>query len=263
MKNRILQKLTIGIIAAVVVVPAGVFASGGSGGGGGTTSGGGGSTSGGTTTGGGGGGGGGTKVNCTTTLSVSGTATQALSGNSFTATYVLGSCGSKTKVSINVVDIATGYTMFSNPDLIGTTAVWTLPYTLTEYLVTARAFNGNTGATLATATTILNTTTPVPCTPSIVGSITVGYWGIYPAIWDGYNAQNCLIPGMTVHQRIINRASGQTVYDVNVPYMSQVIDYEGATVAYSTDYEFDVDLVDSSGNIVASDSQVVTSSPLR
>jgi hypothetical protein len=41
------------------------------------------------------------------------------------------------------------------------------------------------------------------------------------------------------------------------------LDYEGVTVPYSTDFEFDADLIDSSGAVLASDSHVVTSSPLR
>jgi hypothetical protein len=266
MKNKIIQKLTIGIAAAVILVPAGVFASGGSGGsggGGGTSTGGGG---GGTATGGvgaTGGGGGGTKVACVTTLSVTGTATEALSGNSFTAAYLLNSCQSKTKVSLTAVDIATGLTVYASPDLIGTTAVWTLPYTLTQYLVTARAYSGQTGVTLGTATTILSTTDRLPCTPSIVESVTTGYYGIYPAIWDGYNAQNCLTPNTSVRLRITNLATGQITYDVTTPVMSSMVDYEGAIVAYSNDYEFDADLLDASGAVLASDSHVVTSAPLR
>jgi hypothetical protein len=260
-QNKIIQKLTIALVAAVVLVPAGVFASGGSGGGGG---GGGGSTAtgGGTATG-GSGGGGGTKVNCVNTLSVTGTATQALSGNSFTATYVLTSCQSKTKVSLTAVDIATGATVYSSPDLLATTAVWTMPYTLTQYLVTARAYSGQTGVTVATATTILSTVDPLPCTPSIAETVTTGYWGIYAAIWDGYSAQNCFIPGTSVRMRITNMSTGLITYDSTSPYMSTMIDYEGPIVAYNTDYKFDVDLLDSSGSVLASDSHTVTSPPLR
>jgi hypothetical protein len=253
MKNKIIQKLTIGIAAAVILVPTGVFASGGSGGGGG----------GGTATGGGTTGGGGTKPACVTALSVTGTATEALSGNSFTSSYVLNSCQSKTKVSLTAVDISTGLTVYLSPDLLATTAVWTLPYTLTQYLVTARAYSGQTGATLATATTILSTVDPVPCTPSLVETITTGYFGIFPAIWDGYAAQNCLIPNTSVRLRITNVATGTVTYNLTTPVMSSMIDYEGVTVAYSNDYQFDAELIDSSGAVLARDSHVVTSPPLR
>jgi hypothetical protein len=265
MKNRIIQKLTIGILAAVTVVPAGVFAAGGSGGGGGSAGGGGAATGGGTATGGGAatGGGGGVKAACVTALTVTGTATQALSGNSFSASYVLNSCQSKTKVSLTAVDISTGLTVYLSPDLLATTAVWTLPYTLTQYLVTARAYSGQTGATLATATTILSTVDPVPCTPSLVETITTGYFGIFPAIWDGYAAQNCLIPNTSVRLRITNVATGTVTYNLTTPVMSSMIDYEGVTVAYSNDYQFDAELIDSSGAVLARDSHVVTSPPLR
>ena len=256
----------LGIIAIIALSSTAAFASGGSGGGGTSTGGGGGTTStggGGTSTGGGGGGGGGTKTNCTTAISLTASATQALSGNSFKADYVLTSCQSKTKVALTAVDIATGYTVYNNQDLIGTTAVWTLPYTLTAYQITARAYSGQTFATLASATTTVSTATPVPCTPSITETVTVGYWGIYPAIWNATNAQNCLIPGTSTHLRITNLATNSVVYDTTSPIMSWMLDYEGAVVAYSTDYQVEAELLDSSGAVLDRSVQVVTSSPLR
>jgi len=194
---------------------------------------------------------------------VTGTASQALSGNSFTASYVLNSCQSKTKVAVTATDIATGYTVFSSGDLIGTTVVWTLPYTLTSYQINARAYSGQTGATLATASTIVSTTTPVPCTPSITETVTTGYYGIYPAIWNGTNAQNCLIPGTSTRLRITNRSNGSVVYDTTTPVMSWMLDYEGAVVAYDTEYQVEAELLDSSGRVLASDTQLTRSTPLR
>jgi hypothetical protein len=94
---------------------------------GGGATGGGGTTGGGSTTGGG-------KATCTNALTVAGSATEALTGNAFSATYVLTACQSKTRVSMTATDLGTGAVVWSSvPDLAGTIAIWTLPYTLTSY----------------------------------------------------------------------------------------------------------------------------------
>jgi hypothetical protein len=257
--------LGVAAVLTLALAPAAV-ASGGSGGGGTSTGGGGTSTGGGGTSTGGGGtstGGGGTKPACTTTLSLVATATQALSGNSFSATYTLGSCQSKTKVALTATDVASGQTVYSSPDLLGTTAVWTLPYTLTSYVIQARAYSGQTGATLATASTIVSTADPVPCDPAISETVTTGYYGIYPAIWNATNAQNCLIPGTHTHLRITNLDTGAVTYDTDSPYMSWMLDYEGVAVPYDTPFEVDAQLVSSSGDVLASTTQYTRSTPLK
>ena len=237
---------------ALAIAPT-ALASGGSGGGGGGTSTGGGS----------GGGGGGVKPACTTALGLTASASQALTGNSFSATYTLTSCQSKTKVSLSATDIATGRVVYTSPDLLGTTAFWTLPYTLTSYLIQARAYSGQTGATLATASTIVSTADPLPCDPAITETVTTGYYGIYPAIWNATNAQNCLIPNTHTHLLIRNLTTGLVTYETTSPAMSWMLDYEGAIVPYDTPFEIDAELVDSSGAILASTTQYATSVPLR
>ncbi len=258
MQKNVLKKLSLGIVAAMVLVPAAAFASGGSGGGGTATVGV--SATGGAV---GGTGGGGTKIACITTLSVAATAAEALSGNSFSATFTLSSCQSRTKVGLTAIDIATGLVVYTSPDLIGTTAVWGLPYKLTSYQINARAYSGLTGATLATASTIVNTTDVLPCTPAITETVTTGYFGIYPAIWNATNAQNCFIPNTSTHLRITNLATGLVVYETSSPAMSWMLDFEGPIVAYSNRYEVDAELLDASGSILARSTQIVTSAPLR
>lgn len=232
------------------------LASGGTGGGG--TSTGGGSTAGTST---GGGGGGGTKPACTSTLTVSATATQALAGNSFSATYTLASCQSKTKVALTATDVATGQTVYSTPDVLGTTAVWTLPYALSSYVIQARAYSGQTGVTLATASTIVSTAEPLPCDPTISETVTTGYYGIYPAIWNATNAQNCLIPGTHTHLRITNVDTGTVSYETDSYAMSWMLDYEGAVVPYDTPFRVEAQLVSSGGDILAATTEY-TRSPL-
>jgi hypothetical protein len=166
-------------------------------------------------------------------------------------------------VGITATDIRSGLVVYSSPDLIGTTAVWTLPYTLTSYQINARAYSGQTGATLATASTTVSTATPVPCDPSITEDVTTGYWGIYPAIWNATNAQNCLIPGTSTHLRITDLSTGVVKVDQTTSTMSWMLDFEGGIVSYSTDYQVEAELVDSSGVVLARSSQVVTSAPLR
>ena len=74
-------------------------------------------------------------------------------------------------------------------------------------------------------------------------SATVGYYGIYPAIWAASNAENCGVPNTKVHLRITNLASGQVEFDTLAHALSSMYDLEGAIVSYSTPYEIDADLV--------------------
>jgi hypothetical protein len=247
MSDRRAHPRTVIALAAVLTLalaPA-ALASGGSGGGG---------TS---------GGGGGTKPACTTTLALTATATQALTSNSFSATYTLGSCQSKTKVALTATDIGTGQAVYSSADLLGTTAVWTLPYTLTSYLIQARAYSGQTGTTLATASTIVSTADPLPCDAAISETVTTGYWGIYPAIWNATNAQNCLIAGTHTHLRITNVDTGAVTYETDSPYVSWMLDYEGAVVPYDTPFEVEAQLVSSSDDVMAATTEYTRSSPLK
>lgn len=222
------------------------LASGGSGGGG----------SGGT-------GGGGTKPPCTTALSVAGAATEALTGNAFSATYTLVSCQSKTKVGLAVTDLSNGALVYSVPDLIGTTAVWTLPYKLTSYRIDARAYSGQTGATLTTATTTVDTLNALPCQVFVAESATVGYYLTYPAIWASTNVQSCGLPNSRVRLRITNLSSSVVEYDAYSYSSSYLTDYEGPAVSYGTPYEIEADLVSSTGDVLSTSLTAVTSAPLR
>jgi hypothetical protein len=227
---------------------------GGGGGGGGSTSTGGGSTS----TGGGGGGGGG--KTCTNTLSINATGTESLAGNSFSATYVVTSCFSKKQVSMKATDMATGFVVWQSvPDLAGTIAIWSLPYTLTTYRVDARAINGNDGTIIATASQLVDMTNPLPCTPFIHETATVGYWGLYAALWAAQDAQDCG-QGGTVHLVITNLNTGLVELDYPNLSLSNMIDFEGPQVKYSTPYRVRAELWSRSGTLIdASETDVVTS----
>ena len=120
---------------------------------------------------------GGGKTSCTNTLSVAGTATEALTGNAFSATYTLVSCQSRTRVWMTATDLATGAVVWQSlPDLAGTIALWTLPYRLTSYRIDAYAVAGSTNATVATASTTISTLNPLPCDVFVNQTVTVGYY---------------------------------------------------------------------------------------
>lgn len=223
-----------------------------------------GSASGGGVTGGGGAAGGsGTKATCNNTLAVSGSATEALSGNAFSATYVLNACQSKTRVSMTATDLYTGAVVWASvPDLAGTIALWNLPYTLTSYRIDARAVAGSTNTVVATASTVVSTLDVIPCTPFVHETATVGYLGIYPAVWAATDAQDCGRVG-TVHLRITNLSSGRVELDYPSVGISSFIDFEGAIVSYNTPYRVYAELVSRDGQVLATSSTDITSSPLR
>ena len=231
-----------------------VFASGGSGGGGGT---------GGTTpASGSASGGGATKGGCVNTLSVTASATEALAGNSFIASYVLGACQSRTRVSITATDLSTAAVVWASiPDLAGTVAVWGLPYRLTTYRIDARAVAGTTNTLVSTASTTVATLNALPCTPYIHETVTTGYYINWAAIWAAHDALDCGAVGTRVHMRITNMTTG--VVERDYPYlpMSLMIDYEGSPVSYSTPYHVEAELLNGSGSVIASDTADIVSSP--
>lgn len=209
-------------------------------------------------------GGGGGKVTCTNALSVSATASESLSGNSFVGTYALTACQSRTRVSMTATDLATGTVVWASPpDMVGTVAVWTLPYRLTSYRIDARAVAGSTNTLVATATTTVATLDALPCDQYIAETPTVGYWGIYPAIWANHNALDCGVVAMSVRLRITNLTTGRVELDYSGFGMSATLDYEGPAVAYSTPYQIDAELRDSSGAVSKSSTAYVTTGPLR
>lgn len=237
---------------AVARLSGGSSTGGGTGGGGSTSTGGGGSTS----TGGGGGGG----KTCTNSLSINATGTESLAGNSFSATYVVTSCYSKKQVNMRATDLATGFVVWQSvPDLAGTIAIWSLPYTLTTYRVDARAINGNDGTVIATASQLVDMTNPLPCTPFIHETATVGYWVSYAALWAAQDAQDCG-QGGTVHLKITNLNTGLVELDYPNLGLSTMIDFEGPQVKYSTPYRVRAELWSRSGTLIdASETDVVTS----
>lgn len=210
-----------------------------------------------------GGGGGGTKPPCAAAVSVVATASEALAGNSFSASYTLLACQSRTKVSMTATDLANDAVVWSSPDVIGTTAVWMLPYKLTSYRIDARAWSGVTGATLTAGTTTVATLDELPCTTAITETVTTGYYLVYPAIWNATAAQSCGIPNVLTRLRIRNLSTGLVQYEMSSSAMASVLDFEGPIVAYNTPYEVDADLLSATGSVLATSVAYVTSAPLR
>ena len=214
-------------------------------------------------TGGGGTGGGGGKTACTNTLSVAGAATEALTGNTFSATYVLAACQSKTRVSMTATDLSTGQMVWvSVADLAGTIALWTMPYNLTSYRIDATAVAGSTNTVVATASTVISKLDALPCYVFVHQTVTVGYWGIYPAVWAASDAQDCGLGG-TVHLRITNLNTAKVELDYPVLGKSSFIDFEGSIVSYNTPYRVYAELRSRTGDVLASSSTDVMSSVLR
>ena len=210
------------------------------------------------------GGGGVAKASCTNALSVTATASEALTGNSFVATYVLAACQSRTRVSMTATDLTTGRVAWTSPpDVIGTVAVWTLPYSLTTYRIDARAVAGTTNTLVATASTNVATLDALPCDRMIVETPTTGYWLTYPAIWATHAALDCGIPGVSVRLRITNLTSGRVELDYGPLALSSTIDYEGAALSYSTPYQVDAELRDFSDAVVMTSTAYVTTGPRR
>ena len=226
--------------------------------------------SGGSTTGGGGTGGGSTgggsttpKPTCTNTLDVSGSATESLRGNSFSATYVLGACQSKTRVSMTATDLATGYVVWQSiSDLAGTIALWTLPYNLTSYRIDATAVAGSTNTVVARGSTVISTLDPLPCTAFVHETATVGYYGIYPAVWVATDAEDCGRGG-SVHLQITNMTTGAIELDYPTIGLSSFIDFEGAMVSYNTPYRVYAELRDRNGEVLSTSTTNIVSSVLR
>ena len=207
--------------------------------------------------------GGGGKTSCTNTLAVTATATEALAGNAFSATYALNACQSKTRVSMTATDLSTGAVVWGSvPDILGTIALWGLPYNLTSYRIDAVARAGSTNAVVATASTVVSTLDVIPCTSFVHETATVGYWGIYPAVWAATDAQDCG-QGGTVHLVITNLTTGNIEREYPVIGLSSFIDFEGAIVSYNTPYRIYAELHSRSGAVIATSTTDITSSPLR
>jgi hypothetical protein len=253
--------VALGATAMLLLTTAPAMAAGGSGGAGGGT-GGGSATGAGSATGGGAGGGG--KVTCTNSLTVTATASEALTGNSFTAAYTSVTCQSKNRVQMTATDLATGAVVWmSVPDLAGSVAIWTLPYRLTSYRIDARLYSGSNSTLAATASTTVATLDVIPCDVMVNETATVGYWGIYAAVWAATDARDCGIPGLSVHLRITDLTTGAVSIDYpNLP-LSSMIDFEGGIVAYANPYRVEADLHNSVGEVLASSTTDVVSAPLR
>ena len=91
---------------------------------------------------------------------------------------------------------------------------------------------------------------------------TVGYYGIYPAVWAATDVQDCGHGG-TVHLQITNMASGQVELDYADVGFSSFIDFEGAIVSYNTPYRLYVEYRSPTGEVLGSTTKDIVSSVLK
>src|SRR4051812_25685985 len=105
-------------------------------------------------------------------------------------------------------------------------------------------------------------TPPVPCATIVSLSAPVGYYSVYAALWNTYTIRSCANGGnqtYTVRVRNINDATGVADWDVTSSYAltggqnsGTVLDNDFAP--FDTTYTVEVDVSDSAGNLLGSQS---------
>lgn len=233
--------------ASLVNVASDAQASGGSGGGGSI----GGSTGG--SSGGGSGGGGGTKAPCDPFSGA--TAIADLSG--IKASYTLALCLSgKTTVNVQFKN-ASGAVVSAVTDPVGNQAVLTNIVFASNYSVVFTATSSRTGGIVGTTTVAVTTPTlGVNCATGTTVEPRMGYYSIYPAVWISYATLNCGYGMQTAEIRITNLDTGVLMADYTNMPTAMNLDYEGAIVAYDTNYQFEVIIHGAMGEVLDSATSV-------
>ena len=179
-----------------------------------------------------------------------------------TASYSLAWCGGPTTVILSATNVATGAVEWSQYATATTALTWATPRFSTTYRVEATAYDG--AAVLARSTATVTTIAPPPnCATLTNQNLSVGYWGIYAAVWVSTTARDCGYGMTSVHLRITNLRSGLVEYDrYGLPLVS-LVDFEGAVVKYDTPYQVEVEVRGAGNEVLDSSSRLITTSPLR
>ena len=82
---------------------------------------------------------------------------------------------------------------------------------------------------------MVSTLDPLPCDMFVHETVTVGCWGLYPAVWAATDAQDGGRGG-TVHLPITNLSIGKVELESPALGRSSFIDFEGLIVSSNTPY---------------------------
>jgi uncharacterized repeat protein (TIGR01451 family) len=185
-----------------------------------------------------------------------------------TASYSLDPCISRGTVTITMTNTATGWVEYqlTDPGQDLATGLFTTTYTLPAFATTYRVdftVTDKRNGTLFQRAAAL-TTTPLAttnCATITKNNLTAGYWLTYAAIWESFTATDCGYGRERVEIRITNVATGAVVYDYASWPLDGLLDYEGAVVQYSTEYQFDVEVRGALGELLDAQSQRIVSAP--
>jgi len=201
-------------------------------------------------------------ADCGPFLTVGATAGTTAATFGITSSYSLVWCGGTSTVLLTATNTDTGVMEWSQYAASATDVLFATPQFGANYRIDAIAYDGAT--VLARASTVLTTPVAPPNCASITNeNLSVGYWGVYAAVWISTTAKDCGYGRTSVHMRITNLDTGLVEYEAYGLPLNTLIDFEGPVVKYDTNYEVDVDVRGAMNELLDSTSQVMLTPPLR
>jgi hypothetical protein len=201
-------------------------------------------------------------ANCGPFLTTDAAAGTSLTNYDLTGSYSLVWCGGASTVFMSATNTTTGAVEWSQDATTTGGLTFATPQFNTTYRIDTVAYDG--GVVLARSSKLATTVAAPPNCATITNeNLSVGYWGIYPAIWVSTTAKDCGYGRTSVHMRITNLKSGLVEYESYGLPLNSLIDFEGAQAKYDTSYQVDVDVRGASNEVLDSSSRTVTTPPLR
>jgi hypothetical protein len=201
-------------------------------------------------------------ANCGPFLTTSATAGSTSTAYGITASYNLIWCTGASTVLLSATNTTTGVQEWAQYATVTNSLSFPNPKFGTAYRIDATAYEA--GVVLAQASTYVTTMpTPPNCATITNENLSVGYWGVYAAIWNSYAAKDCGYGMTSVHMRITNSSSGLVEADYwNLP-LNYLIDFEGPVVKYNTTYQVDVEVRGAGNEVLDSSSRSVLTPPAK
>lgn len=184
--------------------------------------------------------------NCATALAEP-AATMTSGYVNVTAGYTSIDCGyGRQTVNVRLTNTATGVVELDRRGLAGGIGTLALPANQnydTVYTETVEVY-GALGELLATDTKPVTTPAkPAANCATITGeNNSVGYWGVYAAVWIQYQVKDCGYGGQRVRVWVRDMVHDTVDFDVTTTTLSGLFDFEGTSTKYDTDYEVHVDV---------------------